>query len=172
MISSGAWRQQNRKPCCVSASLPFDWVFSHNILKPVSCFMTPLHFLEPLYCLCLENVSTLLFHKLFFFFQFVNFLGSRAYISIMGCSQLLIVMFCFPGYSELEKITLECIDSQGSDGWLSRDEMRSQRSRLSGFYTPTNKRREEASLPCIPSHLLNSWSFISGIPVVWFHFID
>lgn len=67
ITSADARRKQSGTPFCVSASLTFHWVFSPSILKPVSCFMHPLHFLEPFYCLCLDNVSVLIFHKLIFF---------------------------------------------------------------------------------------------------------
>lgn len=133
-------------------------------------------FLEPLYCLCLENVSTLLFHKFFFFLvcSFSRVRSLHKYYEMLltsNCNVLLSRIFRiregnFGVHWKLREwwVTFK--------GWGSGQMRRSQRSRLSGFYTPTNKRREEASLPFILSHLLNSWSFTSGIYVIWFHFFD
>lgn len=89
--------------------------FSHGIMNPVSCFMCPLHFSELLYCLCLENGSVLIAHKVIFS-SLLIFQDLGAYRIVMGCSQLLIVIICIPGHSELERITLKCTDGQRSSG--------------------------------------------------------
>lgn len=99
MTSAGGTKAaESGKPFHISASLPFDWVFSNNNSKLL--LVLSLYFLEPFYCLCLENASMVMLHKLIFpsllIFQDLGACGS-----VTGCSQFISIIIYLPGSSEL-----------------------------------------------------------------------
>lgn len=76
----------------------------------------------------------------------------------MGCSQLLMVIVCFPGYSEL-KIMLEYTDSRGRDGCLSREKgvVRWKGHRGPDYKDSTLLPIKGGRTPVFLASLLSSW---------------
>ena len=165
--AEGLKEAESGQPFCISASLPLDWVFSHGILKPVSCFMCPLHFLAPLYCLCLGNVSMLIVHKVIFF-QCVNFPGPGSLENCYGMlptsnyNYLLSRIFRIWGSLWSTPMARGAMgDILGMGEWSGGKATDAKTAWIT-------IRREGDHLPCIPSHLLNSWTFTMKMASLWF----
>ena len=120
--AEGLKEAESGKPFCISASLPLDWVFlSWHRESGFLCYVSFVFLRTSLLSVlrkwkCADKKKNKVIFSSLLIFQDLG-----AYRIFMGCSQLLIIIICFPGYSELERITLKCTYGQRSSGWPSRD---------------------------------------------------